>query len=475
MDKHYDIYITFPDGLPVANSSLATLIDSYISNLNIIVERILGCRTKILVKDKDFDKSNYGQFFGLSTVFIFFDHSFFEINEDYEHELAELCGFLNLNPLDPIIGFSRLFKICLEPDKDAIKPACIENLLPYVFYEINAFNRKINSLDFSTKKNNSIIYRKLLDLAYDISTSLNENQPKTNKKYENQGCIYLGLTNADQQESHDDIRRELQQLGYKILPLANMPVNEEDFKKVLTKYLDISDSVIQLMSTRYGDIPKGFKVSLADLQNRIIKEYQLKDSTHRLKHFVWVPSGKSISDQRQSLYLKRIKHDDAGHNTEIIETPLESFKTIVVSRLKAAKESRRIDYGNIFQVYLLTEETPSKEVDKLYSTLSSSGLKVMTLDFSEQVGIYARHLQKLRDCDSVILFQQEENQLWLDSKIRDLIKSPGIGRIRPFKKVIVVARNKPNEQLLDMINTKIDVIYDMKYDDDLILQKLISE
>ena len=155
-----------------------------------------------------------------------------------------------------------------------------------------------------------------------------------------------------------------------------------------------------------------------------------KTVPHQLKHYIWIPSGKIINDQRQSLYLKRIKHDEAEYNTEIIETPLESFKTILVSRLKAAKESKKIDYGNIFQVYLISEETVSKEVDKLYTTLSSSGLKVLTLDFSEQVGIYARHLQKLRDCDSVIVFQQENNQFWLDSKIRDLIKSPGIGEIQ---------------------------------------------
>ena len=73
------------------------------------------------------------------------------------------------------------------------------------------------------------------------------------------------------------MRRELQQIGYKVLPLTSMPSNEEEFKQVLTKYLDISDSVIQLMSTQYGEIPKGFKYSISDLQNRIINEYKSKD------------------------------------------------------------------------------------------------------------------------------------------------------------------------------------------------------
>ncbi len=112
-----------------------------------------------------------------------------------------------------------------------------------------------------------------------------------------------GLANADQQESHDEIRRELQQIGYKILPQNIMPINEDEFRQLLVKYLETSDSVIQLMSTQYGDIPKGSKYSIYELQNRIIKEYKAKDSSTQPKYFIWIP-GNKIIDQRQSMYLK---------------------------------------------------------------------------------------------------------------------------------------------------------------------------
>jgi len=475
MEKNYDIYITFPDGLSEIQNELAETINSYISNLTKIIGRILSSKPRILVKGKDFHKGNYSQFFELSSSFVFFVHPLFEKNPDYERELNDLCEFLHIDLLSPSKTPPGIFKVLLEPPKENLKPDCVEELLSYIFYEKSIINRKLQSLNFGSKKNNLTIYGKLLDLAYDISLSLTEDQIKKPRKPEHQGYIYLGLTNTDQLESRDDIRRELQQIGYKVLPLKSMPSNEEEFKKVLNNYLEMSDSVIQLMSTQYGDIPKGFKYSISDLQNRIIKDFKSKDAAHQPKYYIWMPTSKIINDQRQSLYLKRIKHDEAGNHTEIIETSLESFKTIVVNRLKAAKELKKVDYGNIFQVYLISEESFSKEVDKLYTTLSSSGLKVLTLDFSEQVGIYARHLQKLRDCDSVIVFQQENNQFWLDSKIRDLIKSPGIGRLKPFKKVVIVAKSQPSQSLLDMINTRTEVILNKKYDEDLILRKLISE
>jgi hypothetical protein len=475
MEKHYDIYITFPDGLADKQIELAETIKSHISNLTVIIGRILSGKPTILVKGENFNKHNYNQFFEQTSSFLFFVHPLFEKDEAYERELTDICNYLHLDQLDPVKGFSRIYKVNLEPIKETLRPYCIEELASYNFYEKSILNRKIKGLELGSKKSNLAIYGKLLDLAYDISAYLSENLGKKNKKTEQKGYIYLGLTNPDQQESRDDIRRELQQIGYRILPVTNMPSSEEEFKQVLIKYLDISDSIIQLMSTQYGDVPKGFKYSITDLQNRVINEYKANDVSLQPKYFIWMPANKIINDQRQSLHLKRVKHEEAGNHTEIIETPLESFKTILVNRLKTYTESRRVDYGNIFQVYLITEEIPSGEVDKLYTTLSSSGLKVLTLDYSEQVGIYARHLQKLRDCDSVIVYQQENNQFWLDSKIRDLIKSPGIGRLKPFKKVVIVCKSQPNAQLLSMIKTRLEVINNTKQDEELILNKLISE
>ena len=44
---------------------------------------------------------------------------------------------------------------------------------------------------------------------------------------------------------------------------------------------------------------------------------------------IWIPNDIKPTDQRQSLYLKRFKRDEAQYLTEIIETPFEVFKTIL--------------------------------------------------------------------------------------------------------------------------------------------------
>lgn len=116
-----------------------------------------------------------------------------------------------------------------------------------------------------------------------------------------------------------------------------------------------------------------------------------------------------------------------------------------------------------------------QEVEDLYSVLALSGLKVSVLDYEEQVGIYARHLQALRDSDAVVVFQTSDNRFWLNSKLRDIIKSPGIGRIKPFKKVVIASKLTPDKELIRMIKTRVEILTNDNVEPELILSKLITE
>ncbi|MBA7584881.1 hypothetical protein ES708_26847 [subsurface metagenome] len=386
-----------------------------------------------------------------------------------------MCDNAGLEQIDIIHGFNKIFKICLETPKNQLKPGCLEQLLSYNFFEKNIYNRKISSLDFTSEDKSGTIYSKLLDLAYDISGSIkNINKPASNEEDEVR-YIYLGLTTHDQQHSRDEIRRELQHNGFNVLPRIDMPATSDEFKKVMMANLKKADFAIQLMGAQYGDILKGSKYSLPDFQNQIIKDFQKSDEHQSFRRLIWIPQNAKITDQRQALYLKRLRRDEAEMNTEIIESPLEIFKTILSDKLENTNHTERLEYENISRVYLLAEEETSDKFEQLYSTLSLSGLRVYTLDYEEQTGIYTRHLQALRVSDGIIIYQQNSNEYWLRSKLRDIIKSPGIGRKEPFKKVVIISKLRPEQELIKMIKTKVEIINEDELDPDLVLQKLISE
>ena len=470
MKNQYDIYLTFSEKQVNADPELAEMIGKTVENLEHALQRVLRRKVAIALKERDFSAGEALKIMGKSTVFLPVLHPTFEDDADYQNELEAISKKGNLKP-----GHNpgTVFKLSLAPLKKALNPECLEELISYDFFEKNRYNRKIKSLSFKEGQFSTTLYGKLLDLAYDISESLKSVESKTESGEEE--YIYVGLTTFDQQQARDEIRRELLHYGYKVLPSAKMPMTGEEFEKNLKEYLARSSIVIQLMGSQYGDILKGTKYSMPDFQNKVIHDFQSNQPENSLKRFIWIPQNNKISDQRQALYLKRIRRDEADKNTEIIESPLETFKTVLGSRIENANLDSELELDNISKVFLLTEEEPSSYIEDLYSALSLSGLKVSTLNYEEQTGIYARYLHSLRSAEAVIIAQQSENHYWLNSKLRDLIKSPGIGRTLPFRKVIIITGLLPDAQLIRMIKSKVEVLDNPQPNPDIIIQKLISE
>jgi hypothetical protein len=474
MSKKFDLYITFPDDLSENNQKLSDLVQSYISTFTVLTNRIFSNNVELKIKGRDYSKNNYTELIKESKAFMFFTHPLFEGNIEYETELNEICEILKVDQIDPLAGFPQIFKICLEPLKKPLKNNCLEQLLSYDFFERVSYGKKVKTAEGDTNNKLSGFYSKFLDVVYDFIGILKASESSIANE-SNLNYIFLGPTTADLNIYRDEIRRELQHLGFRILPMVNIPLTAQEFEEVTILSLKKTDAVVQLMGSQYGEVVKGSKYSMTELQNKVIKEYMDKESKKPLKRYIWIPSHTKINDQRQALFLNRLRRDDAGFDTEIIESPIETFKTILSGRLGNNHINYKEEYDNISKVYLLTEESSVKVADKLYSSLSSSGLKVLTLDYSEQVGIYARHLQKLRDCDSIIIFQNIDNKYWLSSKLRDIIKCPGIGRTKPFKKIVLIVKSEPEEQLLKLVRTKVELIYNKDLDIDVVLQKLISE
>ena len=476
MTRKYDLYITYPTRFIKPDSKLFQIAETTVDKLKLAIDRIMNNKISIVWKGNTDASTSYRDIIRTSRLIVFFTHPEFDTDEEYTRELEEISEVMLTEKEDLTEGYSKVFRISLEPSKKALSPSCLDELLSYNFFEKNIYNRKIRSLDFNAADRTSVLYGRLLDLAYDISSSLGSDKTGPDSKSGQQRFVFLGLTTFDQQQARDEIKRELQHYGFRVLPFTRLPNTGEEFEKALISNLNSSDIVIQLMGSQYGDVLKGTKYSLVDFQNRIIREYQQKKEPAYVNRYIWIPQNMKISDQRQVLYLKRLRRDDATMNTEIIESPLETFKTILSVKLNSANHGiKNVEYENISRIYLLVEERNLQEVEDLYSVLALSGIKVVVLDFEEQVGIYARHLQALRDSDAVVVFQTSENRFWLNSKLRDIIKSPGVGRIKPFKKVVIASKLVPDNDLIRMIKTRVEVLDYNTVEPELILHKLISE
>lgn len=368
-------------------------------------------------------------------------------SESYQKELQEIYNAAYEGTNGSTRHVNRIFKVLTAPISAEQQPECLINEIGYDFYEINRYSKKSRTFEIiDGELPEEKLWFKLVDLVYDIQNSLEllineEVQEVTRKKY-----IYLAETTFDQADNRDEIRRELQYLGYHILPLVNLPNDGEKIESLVRNYLDRSILSIHLMGAFYGEMLKKSKYSLIDLQNKIVREH-VENSQAGQKRIIWIPSDLKITDQRQSLYLNRLKRDESKENTEIIEAPIEVFKTVLRDKLDETEKPGKIKSGNR-KVYLVYEHQYKSELLRISEMLTENHIDILETDFaSMETGLITTHKQHLVDADAVLIFQGNSNRLWLNSKVQDLVKAPGFGKEKPFLSIGIITHDKIDDNV----------------------------
>ncbi len=365
----------------------------------------------------------------------------------YQNELQEIYNAVYQGTDDSTRNVNRIFKVLTAPISNDEQPECLLNEIEYNFYEINRYSKKSRTFEIvEGEYPEEKFWFKLVDLVYDIQNSLDLLVNKEVQEVEKKKYIYLAETSFDQSDNRDEIRRELQYLGYNILPLINLPNDGERIESLVRNYLERSVLSIHLMGAFYGELIKKSKHSLIDLQNKIVREYVENSDTGR-KRIIWIPSDLKITDQRQSLYLNRLKRDESKENTEIIEAPIEVFKTVLRNKLNEIEQPGTTRSGNK-KVYLIYENQHKAELMRTVEMLTEKNIDILRINSEDQQkGLITAHKQNLVDADAVLIYQGNSHKLWLNSKVQDLVKAPGFGRGKPFLSIGIVTTDTIDDNI----------------------------
>jgi len=96
-------------------------------------------------------------------------------------------------------------------------------------------------------------------------------------------------------------------------------------------------------------------------------------------------------------------------------------------------------------VYLICENNYIVEVVGLRQQLKNCGLDVVLLESNNSETLLETHWNILNSCDSCVIYYSSGKENWLKSKVYDIIKSPGLGRLKPNTSNVVV--NKSGKQI----------------------------
>ena len=338
---------------------------------------------------------------------------------------------------------ARLLKVVKTPVEMRDMPAPLseifERLADFNFFEMDAATGRVREFDESF---GPVAKQRFFEQVYDLAQELclvlkacRSGQQTAGAASVTGRTIFLAETTADLRADRDSLRRELVEMGHRVLPEGPLPLDRDELEATVKKYLDRCQMAVHLVGSRYGLIPEGAQESIVELQNRWAGAHS---HARGLRRLIWIAPSPTPREDRQELFIHGVRVDPEFQlGAEVIEGPLSSLKQLALERLKAADPLRLAAPSSSADdpphVYLLYDRVDEPVAAELQDWLFEQGMEVSIPDhgaLEEEAGRF--HRETLCACDAVVVYFGEVRRSWVETKLRDLLKAPGFGRTTPF-------------------------------------------
>ncbi len=373
---------------------------------------------------------------------------------------SEILNRINeKNNENPEYLISRVYKVLMYPVSQNDQPDLLKKLPDYHLYN----DTDTNNLPFAPHQP---AWQRLIDLAYDISGSLLPKNAKTaiSESTTKKSTVFLAETTQDQENVRDNIKRELIQSGYKVLPKNPLPSSPDLAKDIINKSIEQSELAIHIVGNEYGEIMTGSDVSLMEFQlDTVLKN----DTVSGLDEIIWLPPDLKPESDFHNQYIDRLRKTAlSGKSSEVIQAPIEVLKTMVRKRLSGTSKHTKTESESVIAkekfIYLIHERDYIQDVKKITSDFQEGNIQIVD---SNRLGSVENpvkwHRENLVACDGVLIYYPGDNAPWINSKLVDIVKAPGYGRTKPFREKIILVSDKFKDSLNNIAN--VDIV-EMKND-----------
>jgi len=351
-------------------------------------------------------------------------------------ELREFCRAAETSGGVRIADKARVFKVVKTPVVRERLPEEIQPMLGYEFFVYDPQSGRPHEL--SPDHADHAFLTLLDDLAYDIAQLLDlldQNGQATPREESVKGTVFLAEASLDLREEREAIKRDLVRNGYEVLPDRPLPLVVPELDRFLEEQLQRSMLSIHLIGRNYGLIPEGTQQSIIERQQALAVERRAGG----FSSIIWIAPGLQVEDERQQTFIRHLQSDPAVHAVaELLQVPMEELKTLIHRKLApppapAKAASAPALSGELTRIYLLCDGEDIETVRPLEDYLFSQGYEVILPPFEEdEAEARIGHEENLQSCDAVIVYYGAANELWLRRKLRELQKSAGLGREKPW-------------------------------------------
>lgn len=465
MESNQEIHILIPNPLEEFPENLNLWLTNFSEYLAFLLGKIMPVTSRISFHHElPETRGNQVMVFLISPVFL--------SDEAYVKKLEKLSLLIREKDKDELKR-ARIFKVCILPAPSEEQPQFLQNYTGYNLFPLDQVETESPDLKTFDRDIKNFMWSILVDLAYDISKSLAEYTAISFPVEIKAGLktVFLAETTEDQEMNREVLKRELEQYGHQVIPGKHLPKEISEIEEVVSEQLSQSSLVIHLVGNQYGDLLEGKDYSLIDLQLRLsAKSGELPGKGEDQEKIIWLPPDLKPADEKQQLFIENlIRQEETEKVAEIVQTPLEALKSIVRKKLSGRESKSDVDSDITVPdepfVYLIHEGAVSEDVEHIGSWFDQHQTQVISSGGAKAVkNVVSQHRMHLTKCEAVIIYYKGKNLPWINSKLKDLLKAPGLGRKDPFKAKAVVSHNKfdfdPGSYGIDTIALKDGILPD---------------
>jgi serine/threonine protein kinase len=339
---------------------------------------------------------------------------------------------------------SRLLNVIKTPVSAEELPAELRalytSLVPYEFFERDPQSGRLR--EFDEAFGNTALQRfheRVYDVAYDLSQVLKYLGDPAHagaKRTAHPKTVFLAATTSDLEPQREQLRRELIELGHRVIPKQPLPLVGSELVAVVQSCLEQADIAIHFVGEYFGLVPEATDLSMVALQNQVAARFCDNSALTRL---IWIPKGLQPKDERQTSFIRQLQADPhTVTGAELIADTLENLKVLLRTRWQREqaerdKPSSKSATGGAPRVYLICDQQDEAALEPLEDFFYDQGIEVSLPAFeAEESETQQIHIQNLRDCDAALVYYGAAGMHWVDFKIRDLQKAAGYRDSRPI-------------------------------------------
>jgi hypothetical protein len=262
--------------------------------------------------------------------------------------------------------------------------------------------------------------------------------------------IFMAHPSPDIIQEWESVKRELIHLGYEVITASSINSKAELNRQTLEGF-EKTNLIIHMIG--------GEKSTSRDNVDVVMEQVALaasySEKTGMERRLIWLPDSIVIRDEQQRHAIEKMKRDNkALRGAEVIQTPIESFKALLQQRIHKSEEKRDSTKKGK-QIYVMYPPQMEKESKELVGLIKNTSIEVFqSMQSNNKSEMLRHHWQSLLSCDMVALFYNYDQQEWVNSKRKDIIKASGFGRVEPISKKILIKagrENIDNQELQDFI------------------------